>query len=78
MKPFIQQREYSEWQACVLCHHPMKKCIFYQCECGYITYKLCEDCSHPRKTYCINRCPFCTTEEEARRKVDFSSFLPFK
>ena len=50
MKPFIQQREYSEWQACALCHHPMKKCIFYQCECGYITYKLSEDCLHPRKT----------------------------
>ena len=78
MKPFIELREYQFSQPCGLCRLPVKKCIFYQCECGNITFKLCEHCSTPSKTDCIRRCPFCTTEEEARQKLDFSLFLPFK
>ena len=78
MKSVIQQREYKVWQSCALCSHPMKKCIFYRCECGHISYKLCEECSYPSKAWCIKRCPFCTTAQEARQNVNFSTFLPFK
>ena len=74
----VEVREYDKYQSCALCGHPVKKCIFYRCKCGHITFKLCEDCSKPTKTKYINLCPFCTTKEDEDKKLDFSLLLPFK
>ena len=52
-----------------------KKCIFYQCECGHIQYNLCCDCCRHLVSCHIERCIFCTKEEN-NDAIDFTSFLP--